>query len=311
MLGTIILAALTAVADLAAHPKIGGLVFAATSSGIYRSADAGRQWQRVSDAPLNTLAFIPVHALAFNPFDDSELCALGDSSMSCSRDLGATWNTFPQPGLNFLLFDPTKRDRMFMGTPYGSDWLFVSDDHGRDWSARGSLDVHPWFHGSAAVDPRTGAIVESGSPHGGCIPVCSLFRSDDAGSTWREIVASEDAWTLAVDRAGHSVLYVISAGTISASTDLGATFETRGTVPFSTSVLASDPNSVNTICAGSGDGSVLQSFDGGRHWRRIDGAQIRDPITHLSVGIDGTVYAATQNSVVALSAARHRRAAGR
>jgi photosystem II stability/assembly factor-like uncharacterized protein len=301
------------VADVAAHPTIGGLVFASTSSGIYRSTDGGTHWQRVTDAPLNTLAVVPVHALAFNPFDDRELCALGDSFLSCTGDLGATWNSLPQPGLTFLLFDPTVRDRMFMGTPYGSDWLFVSNDHGRTWSARGSLDVHPWFHGSAAVGRLSGSLLENGSPHGICIPICSLFRSDDGGSTWREIAASEDSWTLAEDRAGRSVLYV-SFGSISASTDLGATFETRGTPPFAVRSLASDPNNVATIYAGGDNGIVLQSVDGGRHWSRIDRSEIHDPndsssrVTHVSVGIDGIVYAATQNRVFVLPAGRRRRA---
>jgi photosystem II stability/assembly factor-like uncharacterized protein len=302
------------VADVAAHPRIGGLVFASTSSGIYRSTDSGTRWQRVTDAPLNTLALFPVHALAFNPFDDRDLCALGDSFLSCTTDFGVTWNPFPQPGLNFLLFDPTVRDRMFTGTAYGNDWLYVSNDHGRTWNALGSHEVHPWFHSSAAVDRRSGSLLENGSPHGICIPVCSLFRSDDGGSTWREIVASEDSWMLAEDRAGRSVLYV-SSGAISASANLGITFETRGTAPFTVNSLAADPNNVATIYAGGGDGIVQQSVDGGRHWSRIDRSEIRDPsdlssrITHVSIGIDGVVYVATQNRVFVRAAGRRRRAA--
>ncbi len=293
------------VADIAAHPNIAALAFALTSSGIYRSTDSGRHWQRVGDATLYTLPFIPVHVLAFNPINDRELCALGDSSLSCTVDFGANWISLPQPGLTFLLFDPTATDRMFMGTAYGTDWLFVSVDHGRTWAVRGSYDVHPWFHGSAAVDRRSGSLLETGSPHGGCIPVCSIFRSDDTGSTWRPIVAEEEAWTLAADRSGRSVLYVVASGSMSASTNLGATFETRGRVPVAVSVLASDPNNVATIYAGGDEGVVLQSVDGGRNWRRIDQSEIRDPssarVTHVTVGADGAVYAATQNRVFALS----------
>src|SRR5690349_3350295 len=93
---------LGSVADIAAHPTIAGLVFASTATGIYRSMDSGAHWERVSEMSLSATGFFPLHSLAFNPFNDYELCALGDSNGSCSSDLGTTWTTFPQPGITFL-----------------------------------------------------------------------------------------------------------------------------------------------------------------------------------------------------------------
>ncbi len=297
------------VADIAAHPTIAGLVFASTASGIYRSIDSGAHWQRVNEMTLNTSGFVPLHSLAFNPFSDHELCALGDSNGACSADLGITWTPFPQPGITFLLFDPRVIDRLFMGTVYGSDWLFVSDDHGRTWSARGLVDVHPWFHGAAAIDAASGALFESASPHGGCIPSCGIFRSVDAGSTWQEIVPEQSGWTLA----RRSVLYAIVNGVLRSSSDDGVTWETRGAVPVvngSIDVLVAQPNDPSILYAGYDGAFLFRSHDAGRTWMRIDQSEIHDPpndrITHISVGADDTVYVATDRRVFALTSTRRR-----
>jgi len=296
------------VADIAAHPSIAGLVFASTASGIYCSTDSGAHWDRVSEMTLYSTVFFPPHSLAFNPFNDHELCALGDSNGACSADLGMTWTTFPQPGITFLLFDPRVIDRLFMGTVYGSDWILVSDDHGRTWTARGLVDTHPWFHGAAAIDPLSGVLFESASPHGGCIPSCGIFRSRDEGMTWQEIVPEEAAWTLAT-----SVLYAITNGVLSASNDDGTTWETRGAVPIvngSIEVLAAQPKDPSILYVGYSGGFLFRSRDGGRTWTRIDQSEIQDPpnnrITHISVGSDATVYAATDQRVFALIGSRRR-----
>lgn len=301
------------IADIAAHPTIAGLVFASTASGIYRSTDSGAHWERVSEMTLYTTGFVPLHSLAFNPFNDHELCALGDSNGSCSADLGTTWTPFPQPGITFLLFDPRVIDRLFMGTVYGSDWIFVSDDHGRTWSARGLVEGHPWFHGAAAIEAASGAMFESASPHGGCIPSCAIFRSLDAGSTWKEIVPDQAAWTLATDRSRRSVLYAIVNGVLSASNDDGATWETRGAIPVVNGpidVLGAPVDDPSIIYAGFDGAFLFRSHDGGRTWMRIDQSEIHDPpnerITHVSVGADGTVYAATDRRAFALIITRRR-----
>src|SRR5260221_8030072 len=56
--------------EVAAHPTLPAIALAATSSGVYRTSDAGSHWQRVTD--LGLMAF------AFNPFRAVEICALVD-----------------------------------------------------------------------------------------------------------------------------------------------------------------------------------------------------------------------------------------
>jgi len=46
-----------------------------------------------------------------------------------------------------------------------------------------------------------------------------------------------------------------------------------------------------------------------RTWRRVDHGQIRSAITHMSAGIDGTIYVSTQDRIFAISPDKRRRAA--
>ena len=112
--------------------------------------------------------------------------------------------------------------------------------------------------------------------------------------------------------------------TIRASTDGGVTWENRGQLRSSSYLasFAADPANSAILYAGGDSGSMFQSLDGARSWKRIDGDQIHeapisidtfeiDRISILSVGIDGTVYAATRNAVFATKIVARRHAVGR
>ena len=87
-------------------------------------------------------------------------------------------------------------------------------------------------------------------------------------------------------------------------------------------VLAGDPVSDAIVYASADSGRVYQSLDGGRTWKRIDDEMIhelpnvpdafqRDRPHSMSVGIDGTVYAATRDAVFAMTVGARRHSVGR
>jgi BNR/Asp-box repeat. len=311
--------------EVAAHPTLPAIALAATSSGVYRTSDAGSHWQHVTD--LSLIAF------AFNPFRAVEICALVDGLRApassawsyCSSDLGLTWLPMPSAGLNFLLFDRQIPDRMYSGVGYGNQWILASDDHGKTWRVNGYTAGHPNFHGWGSSDLDSTVYVTSW-PHGGpgydywTQPV---YRSRDSGNTWQLIDGEPSQWTVAIDSSHGSTLYFAVDDlsrpngadreyTIQASTDGGVTWETRGKLQTSSSSylqsLAASPARNTILYAGCDSGSVSQSLDDGRTWKRIDDGQIHeapfsndqfevDRIHSIAVGIDGTVYAATGDAV--------------
>ena len=321
---------------LSAHPTLPAIAFAATSSGVYRTTDAGFHWQRVSD--LSLIAF------AFNPFRVVEICALIDSFRTpansaagyCSVDLGLTWLPMLGAGINFLLFDRRVPDRMYSGVGYGNQWIYVSNDHGKTWKANGYTAGQPNFHGWGASDSDSAVYVTSW-PHGGSPYYYwsqPVYRSRDSGSSWESIDGEPSRWIVAIDSSQRSTLYFAIDDlsrppgsdreyTLRASTDGGVTWENRGQLRTSSSYLtsfAADPAKSAILYAGGDSGRMFQSLDGGMSWQRIDGNQIHETLNDtfdinriniLSVCIDGTVYAATTNAVFAMKIVTRRHAVRR
>ena len=302
---------------VAAHPTLPGIAFAATSSGAYRTTDAGLHWQRVSDH--NLVSFV------FNPFRDVEVCAWG----YCSVDLGLTW--LPTT-IHSSFFDRSVPDRLYaLSGFYGNDWIDVSDDHGKTWKLHGHTG--PYIHAQGASDLAS-TLYETAWPHGGSSNYLRpLYRSRDGGDTWVAIpidgvtypwepVGPPNQWIVATDPSRRSILYFACCGKFHASNDGGTTWETRGNLQMHPHSLATDPSNSAILYIGGDSGSVIQSLDGGWNWRRIDGDQIhQEPksvdnygtnvVYGISVGADGIVYAATTDAVFTTKSVGRRHAAGR
>lgn len=85
-------------------PKDNQRIYAATFGGIFRSLDAGRRWQRVSDDWLATV----FSSVAVNPADTSEIFAGGgDKDMNPSYTGDGLWrsNSYGAPGTWFKVTD--------------------------------------------------------------------------------------------------------------------------------------------------------------------------------------------------------------
>ena len=312
--------------EIAAHPTLPGIAFAATSSGVYRTTDAGLHWEHVSD--LNLASF------SFNPFRDVEVCARNVFAATCTIDLGLTWSPLPVPGFTFLLFDRSVADRMYAGPGYGNGWIYVSSDHGKTWTLHGHTDGQPYIRAQGASDLGS-TLYETAWPHGGSSTgyLRPLYRSRDGGDTWEAIpidgvtypwepVGPPNQWIIATDASRRSTLYFACCGKLRASNDGGTTWETRGNLQVSADSLAADPANSAILYVGGESGSVIQSLDGGWSWRRIDGGQIHqnppvvdfygtDVVYRITVGADGIAYAATTDAVFTTRSVGHRRAVGR
>ena len=119
-------------------------------SGIFRSADGGLTWKRISEGDLQA-----VWSIAIWPLDSRVLAAGTQDGAFVSRDAGENWSRATLPGLGpkpvvSLAFDPTDSKILYAGTPH-LPWKTL--DGGVTWNSihTGMLDDSDVF--SIDVDP--------------------------------------------------------------------------------------------------------------------------------------------------------------
>jgi hypothetical protein len=142
------------VTSIAVDPTDGNKIYATTVGGIWRSLDAGRRWQRVSDEFLSTV----FSSVAVNPSTPSEVVAGGgDSSyQSTSRGGIGIWrsNNFGAPGtwtkvstpdfdnkvIYRIRFDPAPPNDLYVASTHGV-WLGVHNGGNITFSQIGSFNA--------------------------------------------------------------------------------------------------------------------------------------------------------------------------
>jgi photosystem II stability/assembly factor-like uncharacterized protein len=169
-----------------------GVVLAATSNEVIRSADAGRTWAGTTLAGQEE-----VRALAASPLRRDLVIAVTGSEVFRSDDDGGTWtrvSTGPAGvKAHALAFMPSD-DRVLFATTSGG--LFRSDDEAATWRrVNGGLPRSDLT--GIAIHPDGRTLYVSDFNWGG------IFRSIDAGSTWKRMptdgLASDRVWALALD----------------------------------------------------------------------------------------------------------------
>jgi len=128
------------VSALAVQPGNSDVVIAGTATGAIArtdralTADAATAWQLAS--PREGF----VSSVVFDPSNPATVFAtyagFGGSHLWMSSDAGVTWSpldspTLPDIPVHSLAFDPTRPDRLYLGTDLG---VFASLDRGRSWA---------------------------------------------------------------------------------------------------------------------------------------------------------------------------------
>lgn len=178
----------TAVSAIVVSPNVehDGICFAARTSGLVRSEDAGATWHNAYES-LNLQEPLNTSAVAVSPsfIHDCTVFAGVVGGVLRSADGGRTWRAMslstPPPFVSTLTISPNfERDGMvFAGTL--EDGVFCSKDRGESWS--------PWNFG--LLDLNVLALVVSpdfasdetlfvGTESG-------IFGSTNGGRAWREV----------------------------------------------------------------------------------------------------------------------------
>lgn len=213
----------TAVDALAVDPSDASQWYAATSTGVFRSADGGRHWEPFSEGLPPLSEAVGYKSLAIEPRPSGRIW-LGTEGGLFRRDLGAArWGPDPDLGsarVTTVVHDP-RNSRVYVGTI--KQGIYVGS--GRGWQRVGDPG---WFVSRIVVHPREASRVYAATRGAG------VFVSDDAGAAWATLgkgLADADVRSLAVHPANPSRL---AAGTTASgiyySHDSGASWRAAGRV---------------------------------------------------------------------------------
>jgi photosystem II stability/assembly factor-like uncharacterized protein len=215
-----------------------------TERGVFRSTDGGTTFDRVLYRDENTGAI----DLAFEPGNPHTIYA---AMWAARRPPWTTGNALSAPGSG-----------LYKSVDGGSTWNRL--EGGLPTEAQGLGRIGLGIASSRAS--RIYALADAPDLGG-------LYRSDDAGQTWKRMNSEPRIWGRGSDFAGvradpgnPDVVYVANTSTYR-STDAGATFEAIKGAPGGDDyhTIWIDPADPRTILLGSDQGATI-SVNGGRTW---------------------------------------------
>lgn len=283
---------------LVIDPSNGNILLAATSDGLYRTADAGVTWTRILTASAYDAAFEPNGSVAFATTNQvykstdagatfattsAATCAGSRYSVALARsdsnvvytlcttrtvqkstDGGTTWTTMTSPVVTLYGY----YDNVLAVSPVNAQIVYVagmnmvrSTNGGSSWSAV-PMAGHPDNHAITFL-PGSGATLFVGNDGG-------LFKSANSGSTWTSLnkgLAITQYYSLGTARTLPSTIVLgaqdngnqkYSAGVFSNITDADGM---RGFI---------DWGNANTIYVAIQNGNLYRSTDGGATFTNIN-----------------------------------------
>ena len=228
-----------------------GTLFVAAHTGLFSSSEGSSSAERVDEQYQDTMGFTVVGP---DHFLGSGHPAPGENRPSSlglieSTDGGRSWEEVSLAGeadFHVLRF---AHDRVY-GFNALDGRLMLSDDGGETWREREPpgplLDL--------AIDPEDRERLVAATEDG-------LALSEDDGQSWEPL--DGELGLLAWPEPGRLFL-VNGSGEIQASRDAGESWTSLGSIGGQPAALAAA--SATELYAALGDGTVLESADGGRTW---------------------------------------------
>jgi photosystem II stability/assembly factor-like uncharacterized protein len=175
----------------------------------------------------------------------------------------------------------------------GGRGAFRSNDGGGHWvRATEGLPSPTEDVLALAVAPDDPMLVVAGTYQG-------IYRSLDGAATWALVSGPFYTSSLAFDPVDHDVVYAGIPGNFAVSTDDGATWHIRGTLPgYFIDALAINPANTDVMYAGVSSGGVYKSVDAGETWAKSYSG-LPDDVSDLALKPDdpSTIYAGSTDGL--------------
>jgi len=287
-----------AISALVSDPAEPRTIFAATSSGVFKSVDGGSSWVSAS----TDLQDSHVTSIAIDAKASQTIYAGTDASgVFKSTDGGRNWSAansgLPGHPVSALAIDPVSTTTIYAGM--GNE-IYKSTDGGGSWA---SVYTEPSGVSvtALAIDPGASQILYAGTDGDG------VFKSTDGGKSWTPLdggLGRTRVMLLAIDPRDSKTIYVSASGGVYISTDGGNFWRgiMTGLANYSAQALVIDPEEPQTVYVGTYSRGV---------WRKVVGGGLDAVNTGLVFGsVDALmidpqsphrIYAATLGSVWAYS----------
>ncbi|HET7791183.1 MAG TPA: hypothetical protein VFK78_10340, partial [Gemmatimonadales bacterium] len=288
--------------------------------GVYKSTDGGENWTNVG---LKTSEHIVKILIDPNATNTVYVCVPGalwsdspDRGVYKTTDGGKTWTQILKganlsTGCSLLTMDSAHPGTLYAGmwdfrrkgwtfrsggdgpTAPSASALFKTTDGGATWTdlsaASTGLPPKPWGRVAVAAAPSKPDVVYAFIE--AVPPLNALYRSDDAGKTWKMEDRSQSMiWrpfyfaNLIVDPKNENRVYKPDGGFI-VSNDGGMSFsDISGGAHGDFHDVWVDPDATDHLIVGD-DGGLWYSYDAGSHWWKADNLPISQ-FYHVQVDMD-------------------------
>ncbi len=269
---------------------------------LFHSTDEGQTWTLMTGQGCGL-------AIAVNGMT---LYRSYGNSIFVSRDGGLSWGKGARPTINnsqivSLATDPIQPDIVILkisigGNPNRNSEFYVSLDRGFTWQKRGGISENNSPEDALFYAPGQSEIIYSVGLQS------NVFRLDNEEGNWTacapiDAASPNSASILAIHPNDPNRIFLATLGKgiqYSADGCESWTAVNRGLESLFVSTIAIDPNSPDTVYAGT-DGGAYVSFDFGQTWHQInDGLLGATVVYSIVVDKDSNVYAATPYGIFKL-----------